>query len=185
MFFQVKAGPRSTLMLMWMEAHSAGDPMQISKSPAMIWQNAALIWQNRAMIWQLLQGWVWTLQRDCSKDCRELQVLFQAIAIWVWHTILFLGPCVRGRRALATRAPNSTGWSQSSCSRSVRQGPDVDVFLFEWIIYTNHCREETSQGVMAQGASPSTETSSMMKTLPRSMTRYCPTLQKSSVLNCR
>ena len=35
----------------------------------------------------------------------------------------FLGPCAPGRRALATRVPSSTGWSQSSCSRSVWKDP--------------------------------------------------------------
>merc|ERR1712061_158826 len=63
------------------------------------------------------------------------------------------GLCALGRKALATRAPSSIELSQNSCSR-----------------------EEISREAMALGASPSTETNSMTKTLQRSTIRLvsCP-----------
>ena len=54
--------------------------------------------------------------------------------------------------------------------------PYVEILIFE--VFFLHYRAETSQGVMVQGANPSTETSSMMRTLSRSTTRYCPISQK-------
>merc|ERR1712083_1261704 len=67
-----------------------------------------------------------------------------------------------GRKALATRAPSSIELSQNSCSR-----------------------EETSREAMVLGASPSTETNSMTKTLQRSMIRLVsypwPTLARTQM----
>ena len=54
--------------------------------------------------------------------------------------------------------------------------PYVEILIFE--VFFLHYRAETSQGVMVQGANPSTETSSMMRTLSRSTTRYCPISQE-------
>ena len=72
---------------------------------------------------------------------------------------------------------------RASCDAKNTSPEGKKRFLIYTMYNTRYYRAETSQGVMAPGASPSMEISSMMRTLPRSMTRYCPILRKCSSLD--